>query len=293
MKASSPQPRAATSNIDIQVEGKQHGHISLPAPSSTSAYGSVQVPICVIRNGDGPVVTLLAGSRGDEYDGRIALHKLINSMAPEDINGCLIIVPTLNPLAANAQSRVSPNDHKDLDTCFPGNSQGSVTDQLAAQLLNTVLEPADLIIELQSGGTSTQYTPLAAVHFNNESLDKQQKSEQHMIAFGAPYSARLLPAIKGSLAHTANTMDKDYVAVQLGGGATSHAHCIEVAQIGCRNVLVQMNILKQELMLRSTRMLEVTSNKNYMLAPSSGLLEMCKEPGDENCAAIVADEVQR
>jgi len=83
-------------------------------------------------------------------------------------------------------------------------------------------------------------------------------------------------------------------------------------------------------------MLEVTSNKNYMLAPSSGLLEMCKEPGDEvylgspvariivpghtgtkatvlkadrngilmarhcnghieqgNCAAIVADEVQR
>ncbi len=280
MNTRGPQLRTADNNIDIQVEGKQHGHLTLPCASAKSALGTVQIPICVIRNGDGPVACLVAGARGDEFDGRVALHALINQIAVDEVSGCLIIVPTLNPLAAASGSRHSPVDNQDLNQCFPGNAEGSITQTIAAHIIATIIEPAELIIELQSGGESTRYTPMAAVHFNADK-DLQQRSEQSMIAFGAPYSARLLPEHQGSLSNAASSFQKEYVLALLGGGASTHANAIEVALTGCKNALVQLGLLKQELVLRSTRMLEVASENNYVIAPCAGLLEMCKEPGEE------------
>jgi len=214
MKASSLQPRQASSTIDIGVEGKQHGHLTLPCASAGSAFGTVQIPVCVIRNGEGPVVALLAGSRGDEFDGQIALHNLADSIQVDQINGCLIIVPAMNPMAVSTHSRLCGVDGRDLDTCFPGNESGSVSEQVAAHLFNTVVEPADLIIELQSGGSTMFITPLAAVHFNTENSALQDSAEQNMIAFGAPYSARLLPGQSGSLAASTTVAQKPFLAGQ-------------------------------------------------------------------------------
>lgn len=281
MNVSTLQPRAQTSTIDINVEGKQHGHLSLPCPTIQSIHGAAQIPVCVIRNGEGPVVTLLAGAHGDEYDGQIALHNLISSTQIEDINGCLIIAPTINAPAAGMDSRLSPVDNKDLDQCFPGNLSGSITEQIAAQVFHTLVEPADLVIELQSGGATTAFTALASVHFDTQNAELQSRCEQSMIAFGAPYSARVLPAPVGSLAAAVQHLEKAFIGVCLGGGGSAGARNIETALIGCRNVLVQAGVLQQELILRSTRMLEVKSEDNYVIAPASGLLDMRKEAGDE------------
>jgi len=281
MKASSLQPRHVGSTIDIDVEGKQHGHLTLPCPSTGSAFGTIQIPVCVIRNGNGPTVALLAGARGDEYDGQISLLNLASSIEVDEVNGCLIIVPNMNPAATRDHSRHSPVDHKDLDTCFPGDESGSISEQMAAHIFNTAIKPADVVIELQSGGTSTYITSLAAVHFDPESSALQKRAEQHMIAFGAPYSARLLPSHAGSLGASVQRAEKEFLAVRLGGGGGVNTKTLEIARTGCRNVLIQAGVLNQELALRSTRMLEVTSEKNHVIAPCSGLLEMCKDAGDE------------
>jgi len=281
MKASIPQIRSAGSSVDISVDGKQHGHLSLPNPSARSAMGTLQIPVCVIRNGEGPTATLLAGSRSDEYEGQIALHNLIESISPEDVSGCIIIAPSLNVPGSGAGSHYSPFDGKDLDHCFPGNTGGSISEQLADHVYKSLVEPAELVVEMQSGGISMMYTPLAGVHFNADNDALQKRSEECMIAFGAPYSARLLPSETGSLAHSVAQQDGVFVAVRLGGGGSAAASSINIAEIGCRNVLVQAGVLKHELVLRSTRMLEITSEKNHVIAPTSGLLQLCKDPGDD------------
>lgn len=281
MKDSALLARIAESTIDLNVDGKQHGFLTLPCASARSAFGAVQIPVFVIRNGEGPTVTLLAGSRGDEFDGQVALHRLIETIELKDVTGCLIIAPTMNALAGARQTRFTPVDGKDLDECFPGNEHGTITEQMAALIFKTIIEPASLVIELQSGGSSTRFTALSAVHFNPDNNALQQSNEEHMIAFGAPYSARLLPAHVGSLASAAAQNDKAFLAVRLGGGGSIDARCLDVAHIGCRNVLVQAGLLKQELVLRATRMLEITSARNYVIAPTSGLLEMCRATGDE------------
>ena len=281
MKTATLLPRTTYSTIDIGVQGKQHGHLSIPCLSANSALSTVQIPVCVIRNGDGPTVALMAGAHGDEYDGQVSLHSLASSIQVDDINGCLIIVPMMNPSAADSGCRFSAADGKDLNRCFPGNAAGSTTEQIAAYLYNTVVEPADLIVELRSGGSTTHMTPLAGVHFNTQNTPLQERTEHYMIAFGAPYSARLLPCQSGTLAASVQQANKALVTVRLGGGGGIFANNLEIAQTGCRNVLVQAGVLNQELVLRSTRMLEVTSEKNHVIAPCTGLLALCKDAGDE------------
>ena len=281
MNDSALQSRRASSTVDISVQGTQHGFLCLPYTSARSAFGSVQIPVGVIRNGEGPTVALVAGARGDEFDGQVALHRLIESIDIEAVTGCLIVVPSMNPLATAAQSRLTPVDGKDLDACFPGNQNGTLSEQIAEHILRTIIEPATLVIEFQSGGASSCFTPLAAIHFHTENQSLQKRAEQTMIAFGAPYSARLLPACEGSLARTVQDLEKEFVAIRLGGGGGISAHCNEVAHIGCRNALVHSGVLNAEWVLRATRMLEVDSEKNYVVAPCAGLLEMCRNPGDE------------
>src|SRR5471032_2016506 len=52
-----------------------------------------------------PLLTLVAGLHGDEYDGIIALGELIRKLDPETLDGTVAIVPVANPFAFAAGQR--------------------------------------------------------------------------------------------------------------------------------------------------------------------------------------------
>jgi hypothetical protein len=64
-------------DIDLEAPGKRVGHVRLPHSVHESAYGWIPIPIAVVRGGEGPTVLLTAGNHGDEYEGQIALLKLV------------------------------------------------------------------------------------------------------------------------------------------------------------------------------------------------------------------------
>ena len=82
--------------IDYEKDGKQNGWLQLPHSVTRSAYGNIAIPITVIRNGNGPTAFLMSGNHGDEYEGQIALCKLVRELAPDDIRGRIIILPAAN-----------------------------------------------------------------------------------------------------------------------------------------------------------------------------------------------------
>ncbi len=277
MKAKhTPTHRSLLSTFDLAIDGKQHGFLNLPIAAN---LGCVQIPLCVIKHGEGPTVTLISGVHGDEFDGQIALQQLAMEIDVSSINGTLIIVPAANPPAVAQGTQCSPIDQLDLDWCFPGNSTGFLSEQIAAALSEHVLNPAELVIDLRSGGMDNMYAPLAAVHFNADNPDQQALSEQHMIAFGAPFSARLLPT--AGMNSSVAAQNKRYISAYLGGAGSCSETNIHIAKIGCLNVLATMGLLNQELILRSTRMLETRTDANYVLSPTSGQLEVCRELGDD------------
>ena len=89
-----PSPVSAT--VDFGVDGVQHGFLRLPYSRDDAAWGSVMIPVTVVKNGEGPTALLTGANHGDEYEGPIALFELARSVRPEDVTGRVIIVPAMN-----------------------------------------------------------------------------------------------------------------------------------------------------------------------------------------------------
>ena len=112
-------PSPITATIDLEAPGAQHGFLRLPYSRDDSAWGSVMIPIAVIRGAPGPTALLTGGNHGDEYEGPIALFDLARTLDPAVVTGAVIILPALNTPAFRAATRTSPIDRGNLNRSFP------------------------------------------------------------------------------------------------------------------------------------------------------------------------------
>lgn len=120
-----------TTGIDYENEGFQTGVLRVPYSHDRSAYGHIPVPVAVLKQGKGPTVLLTGGNHGDEYEGPVALMKLLQRMPSMRIRGRLIVIPALNFPAFLNGSRTSPIDRGNLNRMFPGDRNGSITAMVA------------------------------------------------------------------------------------------------------------------------------------------------------------------
>jgi uncharacterized protein len=56
-------------DLDFERAGRQAGYLRAPLSRNTSGWGTVEIPITVVKNGSGPTVLLTGGVHGDEYEG--------------------------------------------------------------------------------------------------------------------------------------------------------------------------------------------------------------------------------
>ncbi|NND90890.1 MAG: N-alpha-acetyl diaminobutyric acid deacetylase DoeB [Granulosicoccus sp.] len=271
--------------IDPALPGKQHGYLVLPYSGPTGPT-HLRVPLCSIRgHRPGPTLLLIGGVHGDEYVGPVALQRLAQSLTMQQVHGCLLIVPAANSTGLMAGMRCMPEEGQDLDLCFPGNPTASLGQRLAHELFERLVRPADLVVDFRCGGRSLEFAPSAAVRFPGQSGPGQAGqaiSEAAMVAFGAPNSVRF-PASAAASCLQAVVVDagKSYVQTELGGGGGCSADNLDVARIGCLNVLQQMGILHEEMHLRASRMLEVRDASFYVHATRAGILAPHARPGQD------------
>ena len=148
-------------DVDFDRNGRQHGFLRLFHSVHSSAYGFIPIPIVVLKNGTGPTALLVSGTHGDEYEGQVALCNLVKSLDPARIRGRVIILPAANFPAAMAGRRTSPIDEGNLNRLFPGDPDGTVTEQIAYHIEHELVPMADLVCDLHSGGSSLMYVPSA------------------------------------------------------------------------------------------------------------------------------------
>jgi len=272
---------SVNSNIDFEVDGIQHGHLSLPYSGNRSAWGCIRVPISVIKNGTGPTVTLIGGNHGDEYEGPITLMRLSTEIDPESVSGRIILIPCLNSPAIEAETRLSPIDQVNMNRAFPGDPQGTVTYKIADYITRHIVSISDIVLDLHSGGKTLNFIPLAAVHFLSDK-EQQSAAEKLMIAFGAPNSLRMRELDdRGMLDTTVETLGKVFVTTELGGGGSATFESLSITYIGCMNLLRCSGVLAGDMQLRSTRMLEMPDSDSFIVAEDHGFLEMTVALGSD------------
>jgi N-alpha-acetyl-L-2,4-diaminobutyrate deacetylase len=277
-KARRPSPISPT--IDLDGDGVRHGHLRLPHSRDDSAWGSVMIPIAVVRNGEGPTALLTGGNHGDEYEGPLALFELARTLRMEDIRGAVIIVPAMNYPAFRAATRTSPIDKGNMNRSFPGRPDGTVTEKIADYFQRELLPRADLVIDFHSGGKTLDFIPFCAAHIlPDEALSKRAFAAVE--AFSAPYSVKMLEIDAVGMYDTAaEEMGKVFVTTELGGGGTSTAATVRIARRGVANVLKHAGILSGQVERQPTRWLDMPSGDCFCFAEEDGLIETMADLGE-------------
>lgn len=280
MAMSELRPSPITSTIDLMARGVNHGFLKLPYSRDDSAWGSVMIPIAVVRNGEGPTALLTGGNHGDEYEGPIALFDLARSLKAEDVTGAVIIVPAMNYPAFLAGTRTSPIDKGNMNRSFPGAPDGTVTQKIADYFQRHLLPMADIVLDFHSGGRTLDFLPYCAAH-RLPNKEQERKSFDLVEAFGAPYSMAMLEIDAVGMYDTAaEEMGKVFVTTELGGGGSATARTAGIAKLGVRNVLTKAGILKGSVEKQETTWLDMPDGDCFSFAEDGGLIEFVKDLGD-------------
>ncbi|MBO9447400.1 N(2)-acetyl-L-2,4-diaminobutanoate deacetylase DoeB [Ruegeria sp. R14_0] len=270
-----------SSTVPFDQDGEFHGFLSLPHSREDSAWGLIQIPISVFRNGDGPTALLTGANHGDEYEGPIALQSLAHDLSAEDVRGRVIIVPYMNYPAFRAAQRISPVDGLNLNRIFPGKPNGTVTEKIADYFLSQLIPLADIVLDYHSGGKSLDFIPFAAAHV----LDNKTQEAAciaAMEAFGAPYSMTLKEIDSAGMYDTAvEEAGKIFVSTELGGGGSATARSAGVARRGAENILRHAGILKGEPIGTGTTRIDTTGGDCFHFSPCDGMLEMLFDLADD------------
>jgi predicted deacylase len=135
----------------------------------------------------GPILLAVAGVHGDEYEGMEAIRHTFHSLDPRQMTGTFIGIPVANPPAYVGRSRATPAsiDGLNLARVFPGDPEGTITRRLAHHLLALVerlIGPDDLFIDLHSGSADVTFAPLIGIR-DLSNVD-QSASEEDARHFG-------------------------------------------------------------------------------------------------------------
>lgn len=263
-----------SSSISLSESGKHVGVLSVPYSRDESGWGSLRVPIAVIGSGNGPSVLLVGGNHGDELEGPVALTNFIREINARDVRGRIVVIPALNYPAVLAGSRTSPIDRGNMNRSFPGDAEGTITQQIAHFVTSEILMDVDAVLDIHSGGRTMYFEPFAAIHeLDDRAL--MERSRAAMVAFGAPTNLvlRELDA-EGMLDTTVERMNKVFVTTELGGGGSTSPDSVAIAARGILGFLAHFGILAAPAAPPTGPANALrTSPESYVICEGGGLLE--------------------
>ena len=285
-----------TSAIDFNALGMQSDYARVPYSSDVSAYGWIPVPMVCFNVGNGPTAVLTAGTHGDEYEGQVALRKLVQVLSRTQVEGRVIILPALNQPAVAAGRRNSPLDGGNLNRAFPGAADGGPTAMIAHYVATELFPMADLVIDLHSGGSSLDYFTVTLAHPGRD--DNEAQAVRRLLdVFAAPYSIITDGSgggAKSTLYAAAEQCGVPAISTELGSGATLSRHGLAIAQDGLARVLRQYGIAPNLEVPQPERTQFVKFiREGAIYAPCPGLFEPFVATGEQVEAGQVAGLVHR
>ena len=184
----------------------------------------------------GPMLLVTAGIHGAEY-ASIAAAVNIARISPADISGTLVVLPIVCVPAYNARSIYSnPVDGKNLNRQFPGDYEGTFSQQLAAWMTENAIQPADAYIDLHGGDMIEALEPFTIYPENHPpSLELAQ-------AFGIPLL--VASASGGMTTSAARALDIPSILAESGGNGLWNKPDVSLLETGLHRAMQHLGILE-------------------------------------------------
>jgi N-alpha-acetyl-L-2,4-diaminobutyrate deacetylase len=266
-------------DVDLDRDGRQASQLRAPLSRNTSAWGTVEIPIVVVKNGKGPTVLFTGGVHGDEYEGQIAVSRLAHTLRAEAVQGRVIMIPAVNMPAVLNDTRLSPVDDRDLNRCFPGKPDGTFSEMLAHFIDSVILPHVDVSVDVHTAGHSMESALSTNMHFTDNKLIRE-KTMAMAAAFGAPFNTMFRGVDEGAtLTSAVERRGVTSIGTELGGWGRVSVEGVRIGVRGVRNVLKHLGVIEgrpdtsQRDGSTGTRHMMVPDLSGYTFSPAGGLFE--------------------
>lgn len=136
----------------------------------------------------GPVFTIVAGIHGYEYPPIVAVQELLKEIQPENIKGSLVIIPIANVEAFQKRTPfINPLDGKNLNTAFPGSSNGTPTDQIAHLITKEIIPNSNIFLDIHGGDANEDLLPFVCYYNRKDTPENTQKVHDLSVKSGIEY----------------------------------------------------------------------------------------------------------
>lgn len=246
----------------------------------TMASGmEITLPYVVIRGAHpGKTLWLHGQVHGDEINGMVAALNFARSLSENDLHGNVVVTPTGNPHALDARRKRNPYDDLDLDQQYPGNSNGLVSDRLAAALFAEIKGVADLVINLHTMNPLFDSKAYAVYKVHPQSGIGEIELLRAISLFAPNVACRMDIDSKAELpGNIAGALDYQCLAagipsfmIELGGGSRYEPDNVAFAERGFRSLARYLGILPEPALAKPAAIRRVT-RRGWMTAVHGGL----------------------
>jgi predicted deacylase len=276
--------------IDFDRDGTHAGYLRVPHSVHRSAYGWIPLPVISIRNGAGPVILLMGGNHGDEYEGQVALSRLARTLDARELQGQVILLPMANYPAARAGCRTSPLDGGNLNRSFPGDPRGGPTAMIAHFIETQLLTRADYLLDIHSGGSSMRYRPTLLVA-RHENPVQQQKAMELLRALGFPRAVLYPESSNDSYSSSAARRNGVIgMTAEMAGGGSVDRDAMTLLYGALTSYLGACGVLRNPPVATpgETMFFQTTAEGCYLYARREGVFEPAAGVDDEVTAGQTA-----
>ncbi len=246
---------------------------------------NITLPVTVINGkSDGPVLLLTAGIHGDEFPSMYALQRLQQSIEPEEMSGVLVVLHLANLDGFHGRRQaLNPKDEKNLNREFPGDANGTPTEQIAELLTREFISKIDFLVDMHSGSTNqTLLNHVYSPFVGNTELDEltfefaKATGMQHIVLYGERPRD---PNNSISYPNTAMTRGKPGLTTEIGHLAQSNEAFVTEALQVAKNTMVFLKMLPGTIAEHPKPVIYETIK--YPVSTTTGFFQASKAIGDK------------
>lgn len=231
-------------------------------------------------------ISIVTGIHGDELEGQYVCYELSRRIQehPEYLEGIVDIYPAMNPLGIDSITRGIPAFDLDMNRVFPGNENGSMTEHIAAKIIED-LSGSDLCIDIHASNIFLTEIPQVRI---NELHAKTLVPIAKNLNIDLIWVHGSSTVLESTLAYSLNSRGTDTLVVEMGVGMRiTKAYCTQLVE-GILIVMKKMGMWNGPVM--DSRIPLVASDSDdvsFLNAPISGIFiqtaehGVCLQAGDE------------
>ena len=226
------------------------------------------IPVTVIygKNG-GKTICISAGIHNCEYTSIQTAIDLANEFNPDNINGILIILHTVNYSGFFKRvSRIVPEDNKNLNRVFPGEENGTVSEKIAFAFSKYLYPQLDFFIDLHGGDLFEEVMPFIYAPGIGE---KEVIDFSHKVASNISLPVRVRSKASTGAYNSAAIQGVPSLLIEIGGNGNIESKNLDRYKICLKEFLAYLEVIEYTTSSKSEEQKEITQ-ANYLESPCEG-----------------------